>query len=360
MAALAALMLLALAVGCGGESDDGEAGATTAGADAVTATSGDGSVAPGEATPVEWEQLVADAREEGSVVLYTAQNPESLEDTAREFEARYGISVTVNRNIDSVTATQVAAEFDSGNHTADVWVTATQPHVLDAVDKGWVVPAVGPSLFADAYDRETLARPGDAAIVGAAVLGMAWNTQAHEGELKDIPDLLEPALKGRIGIPEPAAASFVDWYLWLEETYGEDILEDLAAQEPKIYASSLPMLQAVASGELAASPFVPGTALDLKEQGAPLEFLVPGGEQAWNAPFWGMVLDGAPHPAAAQLLIDYLVTREGQASSQHLSGAILPDVPEAFTVEPREQDLEALTPAKVAEFQKRWNELFRS
>ena len=62
---------------------------------------------------------------------------------------------------------------------------------------------------------------------------------------------------------------------------------------------------------------------------------------------------------AAQLLINYLVTKEGQQSSQRHLGAVIKNVPDTFYVEPRQQNLLALTPRKVTEFQHFWNELFK-
>ena len=48
----------------------------------------------------------------------------------------------------------------------------------------------------------------------------------------------------------------------------------LAAQKPKIYTSTLPMTQAVASGEIIGAPCAAGTALDLKKAGAPIDYKV--------------------------------------------------------------------------------------
>src|SRR2546422_543748 len=78
-----------------------------------------------------------------------------------------------------------------------------------------------------------------------------------------------------------------------------------------------------------------------------------------TAPWWGMVLRKAPHPNAAQLLMNYLVTKEGQQSSQRHLGAVLQKVPDTFYVEPRKQNLLLLTPQKVTEFQNYWNGLFK-
>ena len=67
---------------------------------------------------------------------------------------------------------------------------------------------------------------------------------------------------------EPTAPSIVDFYLWLEETYGEEYVEQLAALEPRIYPSSLPIGEALASGEISASPYAaPQTLEGLKARG---------------------------------------------------------------------------------------------
>lgn len=313
---------------------------------------------PKPATAKQWANIVAAAKKEGSVVLYTTQNPVTLADMAAKFKAKYGISVTINRQIDSVLAAQVTAEFGSGKRIADIWVSASKNLVLGAIKNAWLVDAVGPDLFAKIYDRNTVAKPGKAFIVGAFPPGVAWNTSQYPKGVKDIPDLLDAALKGRIGMPKPTAASFIDWYYWLQETYGKNILPRLAAQKPKIYLSSLTIMQAIVSGEIAASPFVPGTAVDLKKQGAPIEWKLPKGPKTWNGPFWAMVLKGAPHPNAAQLLADYMVTKEGMGAAMRTAGAVIKGVRGTDYVTPRVQKLSEFTPKKIAEFQAYWNSLF--
>jgi iron(III) transport system substrate-binding protein len=316
---------------------------------------------PAPATKAQWAKIVAAAKKEGSVTLYTSQNPIFLADTAKAFKAKYGIDLTVNRNIDSVLTQQVNAEKAAGKLNVDVWVIASLPIVLGAQPphNDWLVNAVGPDLFAKAYDRKVFGGPGKANITGEATLGIAWNTNQYPKGLKDLPDLLDPALKGKIGAVIPAAPSLVDWYHWVEETYGKAFVPKLAAQSPKLYPSSLPMTQAVVSGEISAGSFTSANALDLQQQGAPIRWLVPKGSKGWNAPWWGMVMKGAPHPNAAQLLMDYLNTKEGQQTSEHHTGSVLKGVPETFFLVPRKQNLKELTPAKVTEYQNYWNGLFR-
>jgi len=316
---------------------------------------------PRPATAKQWATIVANAKKEGSVTLYTSQNPVLLAQTAKDFQAKYGISVTINRQIDSTLTTQVNAEVTSGSVKDDILVIASKPLVLGAQkpQNAWAVNAVGPDLYAKGYDRAKFGGPGKANVVGLAILGISSNTSLYSKTIKDLPDVIDPALNGRIGIVSPGAPALVDWYLWVQQTYGKSILTKLAAMNPKIYVSSLPMQQAVISGEISVGTFTPTSALDDKANGAPINYLIPKGAKDWNAPWWGMVLRKAPHPNAAQLLINYMVTKEGQQSSQRHLGAVLQNVPDTFYVEPRQQNLLSLTPAKVTEFQAYWNGLFK-
>jgi iron(III) transport system substrate-binding protein len=71
-----------------------------------------------------------------------------------------------------------------------------------------------------------------------------------------------------------------------------------------------------------------------------------------------MILQKAAHPAAAQLLADYLVSREGQAVINKDAGAVLKNVPDTLYVAPRTVKLSELTPKKIEAFQTKWNGLF--
>ena len=317
--------------------------------------------APRPASKSAWAKIVAAAKKEGSVTLYTSQNPIFLADTAKDFEAKYGIKLTVNRQIDATLTQQVNAEEQAHKLNVDVLVIASRPIVLGVQkpQNRWVVNSVGPDLYKRVYNRKVFGGPGKANIVGEALLGIGWNTNQYSKTIKDLPDVLDPSLKGKVGVVEPTSPSLVDWYLWVQARYGKNFIPKLAAQKPKIYTSSLPMTQAVVAGEISAGSFVSANALDLHQQGAPINFVVPGGSHAWNAPWWGMVMKGAPHPNAAQLLMDFLVTKQGQQTSSHHTGAVLKGVPETYYLVPRKQNLLALTPQKVTAFQNYWNGLFK-
>ncbi len=188
------------------------------------------------------------------------------------------------------------------------------------------------------------------------MLGYGWNTGAYPTGLAGFADLANPGLNGKLGVLQPLSPVAVDWYLWLQEHYGKAFLPKLAALHPHSYPSSVPMQQALTSGEIAAASFLPTTTIDLIAQGAPVKFKIPS--HAWNTPYYGMIVKKAPHPAAAQLLADFMLSPEGQAAINHHTGAVLRKIPETSYVIPRVTKLSELTPAKVAAFQAYWNSLF--
>jgi iron(III) transport system substrate-binding protein len=340
LAALAALFIAALA-------------GTASAAHRSRTTSAKG---PQPASAAEWKKLIAKAKSEGSVTLYSVQSPTGLQDMANAFKAKYGISVTVNRNVDSVLFSQINAEEGTHKAIADIWIPSPKRFVYGAVQNGWVVDAVGPSFFAKRFDRKTY-MVSKAWIAGSAVLGMTWNTQAYKGTISGVDDFTKPEFKGKIGVPDARVSqSFMDWYLWAEAKWGKSILQKLAAQNPKIYPSVLPMTQAVAAGELAGAPCGSGTAVDLKGQGAPVDYKVL--KDNWNAPYFGMILKQAPHPAAAQLLADFMISPEGQKYSDHGFGADYPNIDGTYYAKPRIVKLSDFTPAKVKAFTDQWVSMF--
>jgi iron(III) transport system substrate-binding protein len=326
----------------------------------LTASGASGAAsAAGPASKKAWADIVAKAKKEGSVNLYSSHNPVNLADAAAKFKEKYGISVSVNRNIDSVLAQQVTAEHGGAKAVADIWMQSSLPYVLGATENGWMVDAVGPDFFHKRFNRAEFAKPGKAWAVGAAVLAIGWNTQRVPNGIKDYPDLLAASLSGgKIGVPQPSVPSYVDFYKWLEANYGQSYVQKLGAQKPKVYLSSLPTNQALASGELAAAVAVPGTTLDDKAKGAPVDFVIPK-KGAWNAPWFGMILKQAPHPSAAQLFANYLVTPEGQRALNHRYGAVLKGIPGTYDVPLRRQNLKELTPQKVSEYQAKWSSWFK-
>ncbi|WP_030664936.1 ABC transporter substrate-binding protein [Streptomyces cellulosae] len=310
------------------------------------------------------DQLVAAAKKEGQITVYSAQDLTSLNNLAKAFETKYpGIDVKTVRGVDGDLGVKVETEFNTGKHIADMYVSASLSWVKPQAEAGRFLAPTGPELTGKGdYDTKQYVHEGNYFETNSAVLTFGWNTKLHPQGLTDYPDLLDPSLAGgKIGVVEPTAPSLVDFYLWLEETYGADYVKKLAAQKPRIYPSSLPMGEALQSGEIAAGSFIAPIALDpAKKKGAPVDYRMPP-EGAWGARYYGMVLKGAPHPNAGQLFANFMVTAEGQKLITPSAGSVLPDVPGTVITNDkvRIQDPAKLTPDAVTAYQKKWKSLFQ-
>jgi len=341
MGLVGVLAVAALVAACGGGGDGGDEAAEDA--------------APAEDVTPEMQELIDAATEEGSVLLYSSQLPANLQAFAEGFEAKYpGIDVEAVRMLDTEIGPKVEAEARNG--LADMMVTGSLPLAIDLSGKDLFVPPTAPAFDAE-YEARGFLDDGGYFEVGSALLVPTWNTGLVPDGIDEFEDLLDPELAdGRIGLPEPSAASFVDMYVYLEEELGEDFLEDLGAQQPRMYPSAAATGQAVLSGEISVAPFAPPPQADI-ELGAPVDFWVP--DPLWGARYYGSVLAAAPHPNAAQLLADYMISKEGQELVQKGFASIWPDVPGtlASNDEVRRQDIELLTPEFIADFAVRWQDL---
>lgn len=386
---LCSLALVASA--CGGDDDDEATATTVAGASADTtaaaatdapsattaaATEGtsdatDGAsestaAADGAEAEAALADLVAAAEEEGSVTVYSSQGLDQLNALAAAFQEKYpGISVEVVRGTDGDTIPRVETELATNTSGGDLIVMAADAFMQTNAEAGnFVDPTASPQLAGlGAYDAEQYMHEGNYFEVGAAVLTFAWNTNDVPDGLTDYDDLLVPELAGgRIAVIDPAIGpAVVDFYLWMEESFGQDYIEALAAQEPRIYPSALPIGEALSSGEVSAAAYAaPVQLVPAAENGAPVDFgISPAG--AWGARYYGAIPKSSDSPNAAALLADFMVTAEGQELVQGASGSVLPDIPGTLISNDRVRkiDLEATAPDKAAAFVEEWNALFR-
>lgn len=305
-----------------------------------------------------WNDVAAAAKKEGKVTIYSGQALEHLNPLAAAFERKYpNIKVQVVRGLPTDLAPKVEAEGRTGKGMADVYVTVDRSWL--SASKNLFVAPRGPAFDAPAYDRSTRIPAANYFEVSAQIIGFGWNTKLVPGKVRDYPALLDPKLAGgKIGIIKAQGAALVDYYQYLSKNYGADFLEKLAAQRPRIYPSALPMVQALSSGELAAAAFVGSSVKAEKKAGAPVEWGVP--ESPWGARYYGTVLKSAPHPNAAQLLADFLVTEEGQKAVSSDNASVLPNIAGAVDSTKDVPELANLAPEEVREFQAKWDELFGS
>src|SRR5215213_7079347 len=254
-ARFAALLAVAALIGAAcGDDDDGASSATTVDAAATTtaaasasdattaATTQESTPAAGSsagssaASSAEWDAVVAAAKDEGKVTFYTAQGLDQANQVKAAFEEAYPeITVDVVRDISSNLIPKLEAERQTGNGIADVYVSADTAWWQTTAADGHVIPMVGPNFAAPEYDSAELVHDGAYFEVSAVVFGYGWNTELVPDGLSDMTDVLDPEFEGMVGVVEPSLEALVDFYKYLEEQYGTEFVEALAAQNPQVY-----------------------------------------------------------------------------------------------------------------------------
>jgi iron(III) transport system substrate-binding protein len=303
-----------------------------------------------------WQKIIEAAKKEGTVTIYSAQALALLNEMADRFKKEYGISVNVVRQIDAELNPRIEVEFSIGKGVADVFVGADEGLVQGRHAKGWWVAPQGPDFDNPVYNRKVRVPQGTYFESNAFVVAFGWNKELWPQGVADYRAMLNPALTGKIGLPSPSAPALVDFYMFLEETNGADFLPRLAALKPRIYPGALPIGQAVVSGEIAVAAYCQPL-IDEVAKGAPVEWRIA--QKAWGARFWGQIPRVAPHPNAAQVLANFMITKSGQEALARTTASSLPNIGLATTDRVHRQDLSKLTPDVVKAYQDKWRKMFQ-
>jgi iron(III) transport system substrate-binding protein len=142
---------------------------------------------------------------------------------------------------------------------------------------------------------------------------MSYNTNlvAPNEVPKSYADLLQPRWAGKLALENDDVPWFASVVKAMGESQGLAYYRRLAGQRPSMRKGHTLMAEMVAAGEIeiAIDTHVQGIAR-LKEKGAPIEWkpLQP----AFGQPSSVGVAARAPHPDAARLLAEFILSREGQ------------------------------------------------
>lgn len=277
-----------------------------------------------------WEQVVKDAKAEGSVTYYVASSPDAAARVSEAFKQKYGITVDIVRVASGPLGQRFAAEAEAGSVVADVIVIA-QPAFLDlASSKGWIATVEGlPSLKnwpAANFD-------GKFALIGVNAVTVAWNGDlvSDADAPKSWEDLLDPKWKDKILFTDVRTVpAYMGWAKLIMDTYGAAFLQKLQAQNLHLVPSVQPGAQQLAAGEGALLfPANRQAIVPLQAAGAKLKDVVLS--PATGSELKGGVAAAAPHPNAARLFLDFLMSPQGQSLFNDGGGAsVLSNIPNAM------------------------------
>ncbi len=262
--------------------------------------------------------MIEAARKEGSVVWYSGMIVNQIvRPIADGFEKKYpGIKVQASRLSSSDAALKIINEARAGKPQADIFDGSALVYRLQAANT--VEDYRSPS--AASFPPGSRDANGAWTAFNTYIMTPAVNTDlVSEAETpRKLTDLLDPKWQGKIAwTNDPTSAGppgFIGAVLSaMGEPAGMDFLRKLARQHiVNVPASQRVVLDQVISGQysIALMTFDNHSVISAAE-GAPVKFLPLS--PAVELPNPGGLVKNAPHPNAARLLLDYILSPEGQA-----------------------------------------------
>ncbi|MBV8850280.1 MAG: extracellular solute-binding protein [Methylobacteriaceae bacterium] len=291
-----------------------------------------------QAEVADWDKVVAAAKAEGGLVLYTALvGVPSTKAIAKAFEAKYGIPIQILEARASELRERIRTEQTAGRFLGDVMFNSeNQAIILEAEDKSLVkhAPVPNAAKLREPFKDDDLKSP-----VMTINYGLVVNNKIVPPgqEPKSWRDLTDPKWKGKILADDFRAVGggYVLFYVTYEKL-GRTFHEALAAQDVKFTREQREAARRVARGEFAIyTPFILGDSQGLK--GLPVRPVLPA-EGAPYVLYATAMMKNAPHPNAARLYIDFALSEEVQRIfAQDGYGIVRTGVLETLTPEERER-----------------------
>jgi iron(III) transport system substrate-binding protein len=254
------------------------------------------------------------AREEGTVTWYIAQvEAEAAEGLGRRFTAAHpGITVAAIRTTGQVAYQRLLLELKNNAPQCDVLSTTDISHMPALKERNALMHYQPPNAGALLPEFQRLSDPGWYYATSATNHFIAYNTQ--KVAVADAPrrwtDLLDPKWKNQIALPHPAFSGCGGvWVVGLRKLYGWSFFEKLAANNPRIGRSFNDPVTLITAGECMVGPVPANGVFPSIEKGNPLAVVYPeDGCALCVAP--SAIPVSAPHPNAARLFLDWLLSAD--------------------------------------------------
>jgi iron(III) transport system substrate-binding protein len=259
----------------------------------------------------------AEAGADGEITVYSGREEELVAPLLERFTEATGIDVEVRYGDSAELAATIAEE--GGNSPADVFF-AQDAGTLGAVAERGLLAEL-PGALLDRVDSRFRDPDGRWTGTSGRARVVAYNTDAVEKSAlpASVLGFVDPRWKGKIGLP-PTNASFQAFVTAMRLTEGEARarawLEGLMANEPKFYEKNLPVLEALAAGEIEVGLVNHYYLYLLQEEqpDAPVanHFLGGGDPGALVNVAGAGVLSSSDKQDAARRFVEFLLSDEGQ------------------------------------------------
>jgi iron(III) transport system substrate-binding protein len=255
-------------------------------------------------------KVLAGARKEGQVAIYTSLNTRDSGPITEAFENKYGVKTALWRASSEKVLQRAVTEARSGRHGFDVLET-NGPEMEAMYREKLLAEFHSPHL----RDLPPAAFPPHRHYVADRfnffVVGYNTNLVKPQEVPQSYEDLLHPRFAGRVGLE----AGDTDWFAAVVKAMGEEkglaFFRQLAQGKPQMRTGHSLLGELLASGEIPLVASIYNHNVErMALRGAPVKWkaLTP----TFGRPNAIGVALRAPHPHAALLFVDFMLSREGQ------------------------------------------------
>ncbi len=278
---------------------------------------------PGAVWQAEWDSVLAKARKEGTVAISSDGGATLRDALIKGFKGKYGIDADIVGGKGAQLAEKIITEQRNGLYLVDVQHGGATTKITNLKPAGAYAPLTPMLIRPDILDSQYW-QPGQPSWVDKdhMVLNIEYSASGRLGintdlvkasEIKSLRDLLDPKWKGKIIMNDPTVAGTGAKFVGVAAVLiGWDIWREMAKQEPVILRDEKLMVTWLAMGKypLIISP-KPEPMADAKAAGAPIdEISVPDAQYSSGDTI--SLMKNAPHPNAAKVYINWLLSQEGQ------------------------------------------------
>ncbi|MBW2028518.1 MAG: extracellular solute-binding protein [Deltaproteobacteria bacterium] len=277
---------------------------------------------------LDWKQIEAAANREGMLTVYSPTRAKDAEELAKAFNREYPkikVEWVLGRGLLERVKTEIAAR----RIVCDAFQGGTSSTV-PAVDMGICEMFVPPALSAPGVKwnlpmNKILVKNGLAVWRQVSVVSAMWNTKVVPENIRprSLQDLTAPRYKGLIAFDNPKSRGTGIMLIHAAREIAPDKLGEQWIREfmKNAVISSFRKIRAqITTGEYGIGlPMSTGSAAAAARKGAPVKFLTFS-EGLILSPTATWIVKGCPHPNAAKVFANWVMTKNGQQAAARLGG----------------------------------------
>lgn len=268
-----------------------------------------------------WDRVVSTAKKEAKLTIYSFNYTGELGlAISRTFQEKYGISVDIITGRGAEFIERLKTEARMGQMMADM-SEGSSVNVMNMKDSGLTVavPDLPTLKEKDVWVSHPLTTDAEAHVINYfPTIWSPWvNTRLVKpaDEPKSFSDLLKPEWKGKMGTHDPNTSSSPYLYyvpLINQKVLDWDYVRAIGKQEQRLAPGPVQVADLLNRSQV---PLVAmntdSTMAVFVAEGAPVK-AISLREGEVNSLGGAVAIKGAPHPNAAKLFINWLLTSEGQ------------------------------------------------